>query len=51
MMDMQKQFGKYEALLADREAQLAEATAQLSEMRQQLAAQNAIIETLKMRVQ
>ena len=50
LMDMQKQFGKYEALLQERNAQLEEVQAQLSDMRATISAQNSMIDTLKMRV-
>lgn len=50
LMDMQKNFGKYEAMLTERDAQLAEMKEQLSEARQTISAQNALIDTLKMRV-
>lgn len=50
LMDMQKNFGKYEAMLQERDAQLTEMSAQLSEMRTTISAQNAMIDTLKMRV-
>jgi hypothetical protein len=50
LMDMQKQFGKYEAMLTERDAQLEEVQAQLSAMRQTISAQNSMIDTLKMRV-
>jgi len=49
-MDMQKNFGKYETMVQERDAQLAEVNAQLIEMRQTISAQNAMIDTLKMRV-
>jgi len=50
LMDMQKQFGKYEAMLSERDAQLAEVIEQLKEARGTIAAQNTMIDTLKMRV-
>ena len=50
LMDMQKNFGKYEALLQERDAQLEEAKAQMADARATISAQNAMIDTLKMRV-
>jgi hypothetical protein len=50
LMDMQKNFGKYEALLTESNAQLSEATAQLNEARMTISAQNSLIDTLKMKV-
>lgn len=50
LMDMQKQFGKYETMLQERDAQLAEAVAQVAEMKQTISAQNSIIDTLKLKV-
>jgi hypothetical protein len=50
LMDMQKNFGKYETMVQERDAQLAEVNAQLIEMRQTISAQNSMIDTLKMRV-
>jgi hypothetical protein len=50
LMDMQKNFGKYEAMLHERDAQLEEVQEQLKEARATVSAQNAIIDTLKMRV-
>jgi len=50
LMDMQKQFGKYETMLSERDAQLAEVQEQLKDMRQTISAQNSMIDTLKMRV-
>jgi hypothetical protein len=49
LMDMQKNFGKYEAMLTERDAQLVELSAQLADARQTISAQNSIIDTLKMR--
>ena len=50
LMDMQKNFGKYEAMLTERDAQLAEMQEQLRDARQTISAQNSMIDTLKMRV-
>ena len=50
LMDMQKNFGKYEAMLKERDAQLEEVSAQLTEARNTISAQNSMIDTLKMRV-
>jgi hypothetical protein len=50
LMDMQKNFGKYESMLRDRDAQLVELTEQVKELRQTVSAQNSMIDTLKMRV-
>jgi hypothetical protein len=50
LMDMQKQFGKYEALLKERDAQLVELNAQVNDLKQTVSAQNSMIDTLKMRV-
>lgn len=50
MLGMQQTFGKHEALLREREAELAEMVGQVKEMRTTISAQNALIETLKMRV-
>ena len=50
LMDMQKNFGKYETMIQERDAQLAEMSAQLTEMRQTISAQNSMIDTLKLRV-
>lgn len=50
LMDMQKQFGKYEALLTERDAQLAELNEQVKDYKQTISAQNSMIDSLKMRV-
>jgi hypothetical protein len=50
MMDMQKQFGKYEAMLKERDAELAEANEQLKDMRGTISAQNSMLDALRMRV-
>jgi hypothetical protein len=50
LMDLQKNFGKYEAMLTERDAQLIEVQAQLTDARATISAQNAMIDTLKMRV-
>jgi hypothetical protein len=50
MMDMQQNFGKYDIMLAERDAQLKEVVEQLKEARSTISAQNAMIDTLKMRV-
>jgi len=50
LMDMQKQFGKYEAMLSERDAQLVEISEQLKDARNTISAQNSMIDTLKMRV-
>ena len=50
MMDMQQNFGKYDIMLAERDAQLKEVVEQLKEARATISAQNAMIDTLKMRV-
>jgi hypothetical protein len=50
LVDMQKNFGKYEALLKDRDMRLEEVEAQLDDMRRTISAQNSMIDTLKMRV-
>jgi hypothetical protein len=50
LMDMQKNFGKYEAMLSDRDAQLAEMQEQLKDMRQTISAQNSMLDALRMRV-
>jgi hypothetical protein len=50
MMDMQKQFGKYEAMLHERDAQLVELNEQVKDLQQSLSAANSVINTLKMRV-
>jgi hypothetical protein len=50
LMDMQKNFGKYEAMLTERDAQLVEVQAQLKDAQQTISAQNSMIDTLKMRV-
>jgi hypothetical protein len=47
---MQQNFGKFEALLAERDGQLVELKAQVIEMRNTISAQNSMIDTLKMRV-
>jgi len=50
LMDLQKNFGKYEAMLTERDEELVEVQAQLADARATISAQNAIIDTLKMRV-
>ena len=50
MMDMQKNFGKYEAMLRQRDAELAEANEQLKDMRGTISAQNSMLDALRMRV-
>lgn len=50
LMDMQQNFGKYEAMLQERDGQLAAVAEQLKEARATISAQNAMIDTLKMRV-
>lgn len=50
LMDMQKQFGKYEAMLKERDAELAEANEQLKDMRGTISAQNSMLDALRMRV-
>lgn len=50
MLDMQKNFGKYEAMLTERDAELAIVNEQNKELRTSLSAANALIETLKLKV-
>lgn len=50
MLDMQKNFGKYEAMLNERDGEIAELTGQVLDLRQSLSAANSLIETLKLRV-
>jgi hypothetical protein len=47
MLDMQKNFGKYEALLQERDGQLEVLNGQVSELKVSLSAANALIETMK----
>jgi hypothetical protein len=50
MLDMQKNFGKYEAILSEREAEIGVLKEQVKDVSHSLAAANAIIETLKLKV-
>jgi hypothetical protein len=50
MLDMQKNFGKYEAMLHERDGEIAELNGQVLDLRQSLSAANSLIETLKLRV-
>ena len=50
MLDMQKNFGKYEALLTESNAERDEMIAQVKDLKQSLSAANALIDTLKLKV-
>lgn len=47
MLDMQKDFGKYEALLNERDAENEVLAGQVKDLQQSLSAANALIETMK----
>jgi hypothetical protein len=49
MLDMQKNFGKYEALLQERDGELEVLSGQVKELQVSLSAANSLIETLKMK--
>lgn len=49
MLDLQSNFGKYEAMLHDKDGQLEVLNEQVKDLRQSLSAANAIIETLKLK--
>jgi hypothetical protein len=50
MIDLQKDFGKYEALIKERDGEIEELTAQVKELKVSLSAANSIVEKLKQRV-
>jgi len=50
MLDMQKNFGKYEALLTERDGELEVLNAQVKELQVSLSAANSLIDTLKLKV-
>lgn len=50
MLDMQKNFGKYEAMLKDRDGQIEVLSEQVKEMKTSLSAANSLIDTLKLKV-
>jgi hypothetical protein len=49
MLDMQKNFGKYEALLKERDGEIEVLTGQVKELQISLSAANALVDTLKLR--
>jgi hypothetical protein len=49
MLDMQANFGKYEALLKERDGEIEVLSAQVQELKVSLSAANSLIDTLKLR--
>lgn len=49
MLDMQKNFGKYEALLKERDGEIEVLTGQVNELKMSLSSANALVDTLKLR--
>lgn len=49
MLDMQKNFGKYEALLKERDGEIEVLKGQVQELQISLSSANALVETLKLR--